>query len=107
MPPALAEAVAERFRALGDPTRLAIVESLFIDGEQNVGELVERLGASQANLSKHLRVLYDAGFVARRPAGTAAYYRIDDPGISQLCDIVCARIRQQTEAEARALLGSA
>ncbi|MDZ7728703.1 MAG: metalloregulator ArsR/SmtB family transcription factor [Dehalococcoidia bacterium] len=107
MPPALMDAVAERFRALGDPTRLAIVEALVFEGESNVSELVQHLGASQANVSKHLRILHDAGFVARRQEGTSVYYRVEDPGIIQLCDIVCARIREQTEAETRALLGSA
>ena len=60
LPPELLEHVAERFRVLGDATRLGIIRTLLDDGEQNVGQLVDRLGTSQANVSKHLRVLHDA-----------------------------------------------
>lgn len=103
IPDALLGRVAERFRILGDSSRLTILRELLAAGELNVGELVERLGMSQANVSKHLRVLADAGIVVRRPEGTAAYYRIADPTITELCDIVCGRLREQVAAEARAL----
>lgn len=95
IPEQLLEQVAERFRLLGDATRLAILRTLLNDGELNVGELVERLQMSQANVSKHLRMLYDAGVVARRPHGTAAYYQVSDPTVVQLCDVVCDRLRHQ------------
>jgi DNA-binding transcriptional ArsR family regulator len=105
MTPALLEGVADRFRVLGDPTRLAILNTLMDRGEMNVGELVDTLGCSQANVSKHLRLLLDAHFVARRPVGTSAYYSIADPSISMLCDIVCDRVRQQAHDELAALTG--
>ena len=95
IPEQLLEQVAERFRVLGDATRLSILRTLLNEGELNVGELVERLGMSQANVSKHLRMLHDAGIVARRPHGTAAYYRVIDPSLVQLCDLVCDRLRDQ------------
>ncbi|GMV85701.1 MAG: hypothetical protein AMXMBFR80_15560 [Dehalococcoidia bacterium] len=104
VPAHLLEHVAERFRILGDSTRLAILRTLLAEGELNVGQLVERLGMSQANISKHLRTLADAGLVARRAEGTAAYYRVADPSLTQLCDLVCDRLRQQAEEEARAIL---
>lgn len=101
LPEALLEKVAERFRVLGDSTRLSILRLLLDDGELNVGEVVERLGVSQANASKHLRVLQEAGIVGRRPQGTSAYYRVVDPSVTALCDTVCSRLRAQVEAQAR------
>ncbi len=101
LPVALLEHVAERFRVLGDATRLAILRALLDAGELNVGELVERLGTTQANVSKHLRVLLNAGVVHRRPEGTAAYYSVTDPSAIQLCDVVCNRLREQKAEEAR------
>jgi DNA-binding transcriptional ArsR family regulator len=79
--PPLLEQVAERFRVLGDGTRLLLLQTLMqADGELNVGELVDRLQMSQANIST-LRILLDAGMVARRPAGTAAYYSVTDSSV--------------------------
>jgi len=101
LPEQLLEQVAERFRVLGDATRLSVLRLLLDDGELNVGEIVDRLGVSQANASKHLRVLQDAGIVARRPQGTSAYYRVVDPSVTDLCDTVCARLREQVEAQVR------
>lgn len=101
LPPHLLDHVAERFRVLGDATRLKILQALLTEGELNVGELVERLGLSQANVSKHLRVLHDAAVVARRPQGTAAYYSVIDDSVVQLCDLVCDRLREQKLEEAK------
>lgn len=106
MTPRLLEAAADRFRVLGDPTRLEILNTLLEHEELNVGEIVEALGSSQANVSKHLRILFDAGIVARRQAGTAAYYSIIDPTITSLCDIVCERIRAQAQSDAEALMAT-
>ena len=103
LPEHLLERIAERFRVLGDSTRLSILRLLLDDGELNVGEIVERLSASQANVSKHLRVLTDAGVVTRRPQGTSAYYRVTDPSLTQICDLVCIRIREQVADDARAV----
>jgi DNA-binding transcriptional ArsR family regulator len=102
LPPALIEHVAERFRVLGDATRLSILSALRERGELNVGEICDELDSSQANVSKHLRTLLDAGIVGRRREGTAAYYRIVDPSISKLCDVVCNRLALQAKDEARA-----
>jgi len=87
---------------LADPTRLRILQVLMDEGEMNVGELVARLALSQANVSKHLRQLLDAGIVARRTAGTSAYYSVQDPTVIQLCDLVCDRLREQKLEDARA-----
>ena len=101
LPEHLLEHVAERFRVLGDATRLSILRLLLDEGELNVGEIVDRLGASQANVSKHLRVLHGARIVARRPDGTAAYYSVSDPSLTQICNLVCDRLRDQVADKAR------
>lgn len=101
LPAELLEHVAERFRVLGDATRLGIIRSLLDDGEQNVGQLVDRLGTSQANVSKHLRVLHDARIVSRRAEGTSAYYSVIDPSLMPVCAIVCDRLREQVVDDAR------
>jgi DNA-binding transcriptional ArsR family regulator len=101
LPPELLEHVAERFRVLGDATRLSIIRTLLDDGEQNVGQLVDRLGTSQANVSKHLRVLHDARIVSRRTEGTSAFYSVTDPTLMPVCAIVCDRLRDQVADDAR------
>lgn len=100
LPPNLLEHVADRFRMLSDANRLRIIDELREAGELNVGELVERLDMSQANVSKHLRLLHQAGILDRRPQGTSAFYSVSDPTISDLCDLVCARLRAQKLEEA-------
>ena len=82
------EQIAARFRALSEPTRLAIVQELK-SGERTVGELVEAVGLSQANVSKQLSVLREAGFLRRTQRGTSAVYSISDPLVMQLCKLMC------------------
>ncbi|HVL67986.1 MAG TPA: metalloregulator ArsR/SmtB family transcription factor [Vicinamibacterales bacterium] len=89
--------VAERFRALGEASRLRILNALR-GGECSVGDLVERTGLSQANLSKHLQLLYALDFVQRRKDGLFVYYRLADEGVFQLCDIMCGRLPQLRDA---------
>lgn len=95
MTPEAAELIANRFRALSDPTRLRIIDLLRVREEASVGELTEALGASQQNVSKHLSALSTGGFVARRKQGTSALYRISDPQVLDLCERVCAGIETQ------------
>ena len=101
LPPELLEHVAERFRVLGDATRLSIIRTLLDEGEMNVGQLVVELGTSQANVSKHLRILHDARVVTRRAEGTAAFYSVTDPSLMPVCAIVCDRLRDQAASDAR------
>ena len=82
------EEIAARFRALSEPTRLAIVQELK-SGERTVGELVETIGLSQANVSKQLSVLRNAGFLRREQRGTSAVYSISDPLVMELCRLMC------------------
>lgn len=97
------EHVAGRFRVLGDARRLAILRELLQSEELSVGELVSRLDTTQANVSKHLGVLLQAGIVTRRASGTSAYYSVTDPSLGALCDLVCNRLREQSAEHARIL----
>lgn len=103
LPLALLERIADRFRVLGDATRLSILRLLLDEGELNVGEIVERLSAGQANVSKHLRILHDAGVVSRRARGTSVHYTVADPSLTQICDLVCGRIREQVANDAKSM----
>ncbi len=85
------EDVAGYFRALAVPLRLKILNALR-DGERNVTELTQQLGCSQANVSKHLALLAQGGLVEKTSRGTNTYYRITDPKIFRLCDLVCGQI---------------
>ena len=98
------EQVAERFRVLGEPTRLRLLEAMR-SGERSVGDLVEAMDAGQANVSKHLRLLHDSGLVGRRREGTTVYYHLADPSVFQLCDLVCGRLEITHERRRKALAG--
>ena len=102
VPPELAELIAQRFRVIGDPTRIRILDVLR-DGERSVGEITDELGTSQQNASKHLGVLLQAGILARRKEGTSARYRVADEGVYELCEHVCGGLRAQV-AELSALM---
>ncbi len=97
LPDELAELIARRFRAIGEPMRVRLLDALR-DGESSVNELAARLGSSQQNVSKHLGVLADAGVVARRKDGTRVHYRIADEGVLGLCEQVCGSLRMQAAA---------
>ena len=87
------ELVAARFRAMGEPLRLRILQELE-SGEQSVSALAESAGSTQPNVSKHLKVLYEAGLLNRRQQGTNAYYAIADTMVFELCEMICARLRE-------------
>jgi DNA-binding transcriptional ArsR family regulator len=100
LPPEALERVAAYFQALSEPTRLQIL-NLLRERELNVGELAELCGFTAANVSRHLTLLTRHGLVARESRGTAAYYRIADPSIYELCDLVCGNVARQFESTAR------
>lgn len=91
IPDEFLDLMAEKFRSLADPTRLAILRAL-MQGERNVTQLIEQTGRSQANVSKHLKVLSEAGLVARRKDGLQVFYSLDDPLVERLCRLVCETI---------------
>ncbi|MEO6923465.1 MAG: metalloregulator ArsR/SmtB family transcription factor [Bryocella sp.] len=82
------DAVAARFRVLGEPFRLRLLQELQ-GGPKTVTELVERLEGGQPNVSKHLRLLFDAGLVRRVRQGNSIHYSIGDPVVFELCELVC------------------
>jgi len=94
LPEPLVELVAQRFRVLGEPMRIKLLDQLR-EGDATVGELQEAVGASQQNVSKHLGILHAAGMVARTKQGTHTRYSISDPSVFELCDQVCGGVRRQ------------
>ena len=97
LPDDLVELVARRFRVLGEPMRIKLLDRLRA-GEASVNELADALDTSQQNVSKHLTVLAEAGIVGRRKAGTYVHYRIADDGVFRLCEHVCGSVQQQVHA---------
>jgi DNA-binding transcriptional ArsR family regulator len=100
------ELVAKRFRMLGEPFRLRLLQQLQT-GEKTVNELVAALDGNQPNVSKHLALLYDSGLVGRRREGTSVVYAISDPMVFNLCDLVCRNQAQRSRREFEELSGQA
>ena len=95
------EQVAAFFSAFAVPMRLKILNALR-HGERNVGDLAATLGSGQANMSKHLRLLAEAGLIEKSTRGTSAFYRIADPRIYHLCDLVCTQVGRRLDKQAEA-----
>lgn len=94
LPEPLIELVAQRFRVLGEPMRIRLLDRLR-EGDATVGELQDALGANQQNISKHLGILHAAGMVSRTKVGNSVRYAISDPSVFELCDQVCGGVRRQ------------
>lgn len=94
----LFQRIAERLKAMGDPTRLKILHILQ-RGEMCVSSILGEVGGSQANVSKHLSVLRRAGIVDCRREGVSALYRIVDPTVFAICRSVCDSLEKQINAE--------
>jgi len=92
------ELIASMFRVLSEPMRLRILQSLN-EKEKTVTQIVKATGAGQANISKHLSILFAAGLVARRRVGLNTYYRIADVGVFDLCELVCISMGQRLSAQ--------
>lgn len=92
--------VADYFKVLSEVSRLQVLCCLKT-GAKNVTEIIEATGLGQANVSKHLKVLMQAGMVTRHPEGINVYYQISDPMIFELCELVCdrlvIRLQEQTQ----------
>jgi DNA-binding transcriptional ArsR family regulator len=96
--------VAARFRALGDASRIRLL-NLLMQGEAPVQNLVEASGMTQTNVSRHLGLLRREGIVVRRREGRLAIYRIVDPHIEALCGLVCGAISSHLEDGLDAIQG--
>jgi DNA-binding transcriptional ArsR family regulator len=105
LPDDLVVLIAERFRALSEPTRIKLLDRLR-EGEASVLELTEAIGTTEQNVSKHLGVLHRAGIVARRRQGNFVYYSILDAGVFELCESVCGGLQQQVESLRRVVAGA-
>jgi DNA-binding transcriptional ArsR family regulator len=85
--------VADCFQALSDPTRLNLLRELK-DGPKTVRELVARFEWTQPNISRHLSLLAAAGLVKKSKQGAHVVYRIANPRVFRLCDIICTHVRE-------------
>jgi DNA-binding transcriptional ArsR family regulator len=102
MTPELVALVAERFKALAEPARLHMLNVLRT-GEMTVGELVEETGLGQANVSKHLQMLYSLAFVSRRKEGLFVYYALADRTVFKLCDLMCGQLEAEMKTRRKLL----
>ena len=93
------ELVARRFAVLAEPMRLRLIQALF-DGEKNVTELVLATGGTQANVSRHLQTLVGAHILGRRKEGLQVFYKITDPTIPKLCELVCGSLEKSLSKQA-------
>jgi DNA-binding transcriptional ArsR family regulator len=103
LPEPLVELIAERFRVIGEPMRIRLLD-LLRDRDATVQELADALGTTQQNASKHLLVLHRAGIVSRRKEGTSVFYSIEDESVYALCEQVCGGLARQL-AELNELVG--
>jgi len=85
------EKVAGTFRVLGEAGRLALLQEMK-GGERTVGELVELTGQGQASVSKHLKLLHEAGLLARRKEGVKVFYGVKEEMVFSLCKLVCGSL---------------
>lgn len=104
MTPELLGLIADRFKVLAEPARLQILQALR-EGDRSVSDLARDTGLGQANLSKHLRSLYDGGFVERHREGLFVIYRLADKEVFRICDLVCGRL-EELSSKRRKLLAS-
>ena len=94
LPPAALEIIADRFKALSEPTRLRLLNAL-MSGEKSVSHLVEITGINQASVSKHLGQLADAHMVGRRREGANVIYFISDETLFEICRLMCAKLQKE------------
>lgn len=95
--PTEVDLIAKYFRALGDPTRIRILELLDRYGEVSVGRLVAELALPQPNVSNHLGCLRWCGFVESRRSGRAVSYRIADDRVHSLVALGRALLADNAE----------
>ena len=89
-------AVAAYFSVMSEPTRLKILNAICKD-EKSVSEIVQEVGATQTNVSRHLGLMYRSGVVERRKEANQVFYRIADPAMMEICRTVCLQIAGQID----------
>lgn len=102
LPPSALAQVADYFKVLSELSRLQVLCSLR-SGAKNVTEILEETGLGQANVSKHLKILAQAGIVTRTPQGVSVYYEIAEPLIFELCQLVSDRLSIRLEKQSQQL----
>lgn len=102
LPPSALAQVADYFKVLSELSRLQVLCSLK-SGSKNVTEIMEETGLGQANVSKHLKILAQAGIVSRTPQGVSVYYEIVEPFIFDLCELVGDRLSARLEEQSQQL----
>ena len=90
------DAVAAYFSVLSEPTRLRIMHAI-CEEEKTVSQIVEELGATQTNISRHLNLMHRSGVLARRREANQVYYRAADASMVEICRSVCSRIAAQLD----------
>src|SRR5208282_3665406 len=101
--PEAIELISRRFAVLSEPMRLRLIHALF-ENEKSVNSLVEEVGGTQANISRHLQTLTNANILSRRKEGLQVFYSIADPAIIKLCEMVCGSLQQQLFKQAGAFV---
>jgi len=96
------EMIAARFRVLSEASRLKLIIALE-DGEKNVTALVAGTGLTQANVSRQLQALTDAGILGRRKEGLNVIYHIADQSIFEMCDHVCGSLQRRIKGQSEML----
>ena len=96
------QAVASLFAVLSEPTRLRILQMLEV-GPASVGEIMSATGIKQANASKQLGILHQAGVLSREKDGNAVRYSIRLPLVFELCELVCASVSAEAQERAKLL----
>lgn len=94
------EAVARYFGVLGEPTRLRILHAICQE-EKCVNDIIRATGLAQANVSRHLGLMYQAGLLSRRREGTQVFYRVADPMYVELCRTVTVQVAARLDDLAR------
>lgn len=100
------ELIASRFRVLSEPMRLKVLTALG-DEELTVNELVVATGSGQANISKHLGIMFKEGLLTRRKEGLNTFYAIADKSTFDLFDSVCTSLGAHLSSKQRAVSGFA
>jgi DNA-binding transcriptional ArsR family regulator len=85
------ESVARYFGVLGEPTRLRILHAICQE-EKCVNDIIKATGMAQANVSRHLGLMYQAGLLSRRREGTQIFYRVADQMFVELCRSVTVQV---------------
>jgi len=104
MGPDLLDLVAERFKALSDRARLSLLQELR-SGPRTVNELADATEMAQANVSRHLALLFANGLVARERDGVYVRYELADKDVLKLCDLVCGRLESELSERRRVIVG--